>query len=144
MSGDVTPGRVIFAGARPDLDTIRQDAGYETVLKYIEGCTKPEQLLWICLKIKEKLRTMGFSDPMYAKDNETIRIVEFGSAGVHWGYRMKETQSFWIMDNNDLWPSDPLMFRELTAEEKEQEEKGLIGKGLKEFVPSLGANEGGK
>lgn len=121
-------------------DTILKEKDYTKVIAYIEACTHEEQLMWLCLKIKEKLRSMGYNDPMYCKPNVEVRLLEFGSSGVHVGYKMKETNSFWIIDG-DLWPSDPVMYKEMTEEEiKEFEARGRRNT---LFIPPLGANEGG-
>lgn len=58
----------------------------------------------------------GWSEAKFAKPDSTriIELIEMGSVGFHRGYR-DEDGLFWITDEHDLYPSSPVLYRELPA-----------------------------
>ena len=64
-----------------------------------------------------RLKELGWKEADYAKpDGKLMRIIEAGSSGIHEGY-CEPTESprgkwWWCPQVGDLWPSQPLLFKE--------------------------------
>lgn len=75
------------------------------------------EALRVLFAVFERLQELGWKAPIYApRDRRPLEIIEFGSTGVHLGYRDEEG-GFWVVTDGDDWPSCPLMTRELSAAE---------------------------
>lgn len=62
----------------------------------------------------QRLRELGWGEAIYCpKDGTYFDAIEAGSMGVHactyWGEWPKG--GWWVADDNDLWPSHPILFR---------------------------------
>ena len=65
-----------------------------------------------------RLTDMGWKDPIYCpKDGSTFEVIEPGSTGIHKCIYMGEWPkgSWWALDNGDMYPSRPVLFRLLVA-----------------------------
>lgn len=63
----------------------------------------------------ERLKELGWREAMYApRDGRTLEFIEAGSTGIHRGH--KDEKFTWIHDAGDLWPSNPILFRETTTD----------------------------
>lgn len=63
----------------------------------------------------QRLRELGWAETCYGPTEKRVRLVEAGSAGIHVGSRYQpwpET-TWWIEDENDLWPSQPVLWKAL-------------------------------
>ena len=59
----------------------------------------------------ERLKELGWREAKYApKDRRALEFIEAGSTGIHTGY--KEEKFTWVREAGDLWPSDPILYRE--------------------------------
>ena len=68
--------------------------------------------LLVMMKAFERLRELGWRDAMYApRDGRLLEFIEAGSTGIHKGH--KDEKFVWIHDAGDLWPSHPILFREI-------------------------------
>lgn len=62
----------------------------------------------------QRLKELGWREWIYMpKDGTLVDLIECGSTGIHKGYYMGEwpNGSVWVMDDHDLWPSHPILFR---------------------------------
>lgn len=63
----------------------------------------------------ERLKELGWREAMYApRDGRMLEFIEAGSTGIHRGH--KEEKFTWIHDAGDLWPANPVLFREPVTE----------------------------
>lgn len=61
----------------------------------------------------ERLKALGFKDAVHCpKDGKARQFIEVGSSGIHVGHR-EDDGAVWLADAGDLWPSRPILFREL-------------------------------
>lgn len=60
-----------------------------------------------------RLKELGWRETCYGPTNETVRLIEPGSSGIHKGYRSEPwpEKTWWIEDDSDLWPSTPCLFK---------------------------------
>lgn len=67
----------------------------------------------------QRLRELGWRETCYGPTNETVRLIEAGSSGIHTGSRHEQwpETTWWIEDGGDLWPSMPVLFAPLRAAE---------------------------
>lgn len=62
----------------------------------------------------DRLRKLGWTQACYCpKDGSTIEVIEAGSTGIHKAHYEGKwpNGSFWIHEDGDLWPSQPILFR---------------------------------
>lgn len=70
-----------------------------------------ERLIAEMFKCFDRLRRLGWRDAAYApKDGRALEVIEAGSTGIHKATR--DEISFWVHDDMDSWPSDPILYRE--------------------------------
>lgn len=65
-----------------------------------------------------RLTDMGWKDPIYCpKDGRTFEVIEPGSTGIFKCIYMGDWPkgSWWVMDDADMFPSRPVLFRPLPA-----------------------------
>ena len=64
-----------------------------------------------------RLKELGWRETCYAKTDETVRLIEAGSGGIHVGSRWHDwpCKDWWIEDAGDLWPSMPILWKALHA-----------------------------
>lgn len=55
------------------------------------------------------LTLLGWQSTFYAPKGPKLLLIEVGSTGVHRGFR--DTIGFWIVDEMDTWPSNPVLFK---------------------------------
>lgn len=62
----------------------------------------------------------GWQESRFAPaDYSPLEVIEAGSTGIHRAYR-DEDRSFWVVDDRDSWPSQPILYRLApTADERE-------------------------
>jgi hypothetical protein len=62
-----------------------------------------------------RLKELGWRETMYAPTNESVRLIEAGSAGIHRGSRHDPwpEKTWWIESSDDLWPSTPCLWKPL-------------------------------
>jgi hypothetical protein len=60
-----------------------------------------------------RLKELGFKEARHAPRGHVVQVIEVGSTGLHEGYLDEKTKSalFWLLDNGDLWPSRPILYR---------------------------------
>ena len=64
-----------------------------------------------------RLKELGWKEAMYCpKDGSWFSAIEAGSTGVHRARYEGQwpTGTYWISDDNDLWPSRPILWKPLT------------------------------
>lgn len=68
----------------------------------------------------QRLRELGWRETCYAPTQQTVRLIEAGSSGIHLGSRHEPwpEKTWWIEDSSDLWPSTPILFKPLTPAEQ--------------------------
>lgn len=67
--------------------------------------------LAVMFKAWERLKELGWREASYApRDGRMLDFIEVGSTGVHKGHR--DEKYTWLHDAGDLWPSNPILFRE--------------------------------
>ncbi len=62
----------------------------------------------------QRLEELGWSDAIYCpKDGSLFEVIEAGSTGIHQcSYEGKWPDGrWWILDDNDMWPSRPILYR---------------------------------
>ena len=60
-----------------------------------------------------RLKELGWRDAVYCpRDGRALMFVEPGSAGIHEGHCDDQGQ-VWLHSHGDLWPSKPVLYREL-------------------------------
>lgn len=58
-----------------------------------------------------RLKELGWREAVYMpKDHSIHPLIECGSTGIHNGYH-DETGRYWIVSDNDSWPSSPILYR---------------------------------
>lgn len=72
-----------------------------------------------------RLEELGWRNATYCpRDGRMLLFIEAGSSGIHEGHCDDQDTAYrrptvWLHDHGDLWPSQPVLFREPTnAEEK--------------------------
>lgn len=63
-----------------------------------------------------RLKDFGWREAMYCpKDGRDFDVIEAGSTGIHRCYYEGEwpTGRYWVYGDCDLWPSRPVLFREI-------------------------------
>ena len=63
-----------------------------------------------------RLKDMGWREAIYCpKDGSEFEVIEAGSTGIHRCiYQGKWPDGgWWILDDGDIWPSRPMLFREV-------------------------------
>lgn len=74
-----------------------------------------------------RLKDMGWNDAVYCpKDGRTFEVIEPGSTGIHSCIYTGEwpTGSWWVFGNGDMYPSRPILFRNLTAAHQQGADRG--------------------
>lgn len=72
--------------------------------------SEEEQALLIALfSAYDNLRRLDWREAVHAPQLVKLWLIEPGSTGVHEGYR--DGSSFWVRDNNDIYPSSPILFK---------------------------------
>lgn len=64
----------------------------------------------------DRLRELGWREACYCpKDGTEFDAIEPGSTGIHRCHYSGEwpSGSWWVADHGDLWPSRPILFREV-------------------------------
>lgn len=64
--------------------------------------------LW---RARYRLEELGWKEERLAPQGIKAQIIELGSAGIHIG--RKDEHVWWIEADGDLWPSRPVLFKEL-------------------------------
>lgn len=60
-----------------------------------------------------RLKELGWNDARYCpRDGRTLKFIEAGSSGIHEGH-CDDSGRVWLHDDGDLWPSRPVVYREL-------------------------------
>lgn len=65
----------------------------------------------------ERLKALGWRDAIYCpKDGTMFEVIEPGSTGIHHCiYRGEWPKGgWWILEKGDMWPSRPVLFRNLS------------------------------
>lgn len=78
------------------------------------GAYSDGPLLLLMFAAYDALRRSGWREAAYAPIGKQIELIEVGSTGIHRGHR-DEQRRFWITDDRDTWPSNPILWRELPA-----------------------------
>lgn len=68
-----------------------------------------------------RLKELGWNDACYAPYSGKLEFIEAGSSGIHKGSCFKAkwatgNRGFWIYGEGDLWPSRPILFRQVAIE----------------------------
>jgi len=82
----------------------------------VEAMPTEQDALNALQKAYQRLRDLGWRDAIYCpKDRKIFDAIEAGSTGIFKCHYEGEWPkgSWWIHDANDLWPSRPILFREL-------------------------------
>jgi len=64
----------------------------------------------------ERLKKLGWRDAIYCpKDGTIFEVIEAGSTGIHLCHYEGEWPkgTWWVHGNDDLWPSRPILFRQV-------------------------------
>jgi hypothetical protein len=77
----------------------------------ISGASE-QALIVLMFRCYDALRSRhGWSAAMYAPaDGSQLEVIEAGSTGIHMATRDEERR-FWVHDDFDSWPSDPVLYR---------------------------------
>jgi hypothetical protein len=61
----------------------------------------------------QRLRELGWRETCYGPTNQTVRLIEPGSSGIHEGFRMDPwpEKTWWV--GSEMWPSNPCLFKPL-------------------------------
>lgn len=74
----------------------------------------------------QRLKELGWREAAHCpKDGSTFEVIESGSTGIFRCHYQGEWPggSYWIADNNDLWPSHPILYRLLPEAQAEYDAK---------------------
>lgn len=89
---------------------------FEKVEKELAARMPTEQsALRVMFDAYQRLETLGWRPAMYCpKDGTIFESISAGSTGIHDCYYQGEWPDgrYWIFDGGDLWPGDPVLFRE--------------------------------
>lgn len=62
-----------------------------------------------------RLKELGWKEAIYAPYDTPLDLIEVGSTGIHRGYCEMNLhlgrKVFWVYDNDDTYPSQPILFR---------------------------------
>lgn len=63
----------------------------------------------------QRLRELGWRETMSGPTGRRVRLIECGSSGIHVGSRHDPwpEKTWWIDDEHDLWPSQPVLWKAL-------------------------------
>lgn len=68
----------------------------------------------------QRLTDLGWQNPVFCpKDGTPFEVIEAGSCGIHKCIYMGEWPKggWWIMDDGDLYPSRPILFRRIQKDQ---------------------------
>jgi len=74
----------------------------------------------------QRLKELGWREAIYCpKDGSTFEVIEFGSTGIHLCVYHGEWPkgSWWTLDEGDMYPSRPVLFRLIPAPQATGEKK---------------------
>lgn len=82
----------------------------------------------------QRLKELGWNDARSApKNGSAFSIIELGCTGIHRAHR--DGISFWVRDDGDLWPSDPILFK------RDPEDEAAYRTAIKQAVGAVIADE---
>ena len=89
-----------------------QDAHRKQLMPDEESTRKMLHDAWL------RLKDFGWKEAMYCpKDGRVFDAIEAGSSGIHkCNYQGEWPKgSYWVQDEHDVWPSRPILYREIPA-----------------------------
>jgi len=105
--------------ATPAVESVERDASRWVPVE--ERMPTEQDAVRAMWEAYHRLEELGWRNATYCpRDGRTVLFIEAGSSGIHEGHcddqdRAHRRPTVWLHDAGDLWPSQPVLYRELPA-----------------------------